>query len=197
MPQPAKVATPAMAFVGFAVQARVAPAGVVMVKVIDAVLVFTVLAPASWTVTTGWAAKATPPVELDGPVVKANVLAAPAVMVTLLLVAEVSSPSVAVSVYTPTLSIWHPVKVMTPATAALGFGVQTSVAPAGVVNAKVTKLVSVMTVLPPASWTATTGCVDRAVPLIPVELGEVVKASRLGTLTTTSPLDPLVAVQLL
>src|ERR1017187_7167199 len=98
MLQPAKVSTPATAAFGFVVQARVAPAGVVMVRVTDAPLVVTVLPPASWTATTGWLAKATPPVELDGLVVKANVLAAPAVMVTLPLVAEVSNPSVAVSV---------------------------------------------------------------------------------------------------
>jgi hypothetical protein len=157
MLQPTKVATPATAFVGFAEQARVAPAGVVMVKVTGAPLVVTVLPPASWTATTGWLTKATPPVEPEGLVMKANVLAAPAVMVTLSLMAEVTNPSVAVIVYVPTLSIRHPVKVTTPATAPFGFGVQASVAPAGVVNAKVTELVSVMTVLPLTSWTATTG----------------------------------------
>jgi hypothetical protein len=98
MPQPAKVATPAMAFVGFAVQARVAPAGVVMVKVIDAVLVVTALPPASWTVTTGWAAKATPPVELDGLVVNASLAAEPTVIVKLVLTALVSPLEAAVSV---------------------------------------------------------------------------------------------------
>jgi hypothetical protein len=39
--------------------------------------------------------------------------------------------------------------------------------------------------------------VGRAVPLAPVELGEVVKASWVGTLTVMLMLDPLVAVQLL
>jgi hypothetical protein len=48
---------PAEAFLGFAVQVRVAPAGVVMVRVIDAVLVVTVLPPASCTVTTGCVAR--------------------------------------------------------------------------------------------------------------------------------------------
>lgn len=57
--QPAKLSTPATAAFGFVVQVRVAPAGVVIVRVIDAVLVVTVLPPASWTVTAGWVAKAT------------------------------------------------------------------------------------------------------------------------------------------
>ena len=98
MLQPAKVATPATAALGFVVQAKVAPAGVVMVKVTDAVLAVTVLPPASWTATTGWVAKATPPVELDGLVVKASLVAAPTVMVKLALTALVSPLEAAVSV---------------------------------------------------------------------------------------------------
>ena len=59
-------------------QARVAPAGVVMVRVIDAVLVVTVLPPASWTVTAGWAAKLVlTAVELEGLVVKTSWAAGP------------------------------------------------------------------------------------------------------------------------
>ena len=98
MLQPAKVATPATAFLGFAVQARVAPAGVVMLRVTDAVLVVTVLPPASWTATTGWVAKAMPPVEPEGLVVKASLVAVPAVMVKLALTALVRPVAVAVSV---------------------------------------------------------------------------------------------------
>jgi hypothetical protein len=60
MLQPVKVSTPATAFLGFAVQVRVAPAGVVMVRVTEAVLVVTVLALASWMVTTGWVPKIFP-----------------------------------------------------------------------------------------------------------------------------------------
>jgi hypothetical protein len=37
--------------------------------------------------------------------------------------------------------------------------------------------------------------VGRAVALVPVELGEVVKARWVGTLTVMLMLDPLVAVQ--
>ena len=98
MLQPAKAATPATALKGFVGQARVAPAAVVMVKVIDAVLVVTVLPLASWTVTVGWVVKAMPPVELEGLVVKASLVAGPAVMVRLALTALVSPLEVAVSV---------------------------------------------------------------------------------------------------
>jgi len=77
--QPAKVATPATADVGFSVQVRVAPAGVVMLRVIGALLTPTGLPPASWTVTTGWVARAMPPVEPEGCVVKASLVAGPEV----------------------------------------------------------------------------------------------------------------------
>jgi len=93
--QPAKVATPELALVGFAVHVRVAP---VMLKVTEAVLVVTVLPAASWTVTTGWAAKAVAAVELEGLVVKASLLADPAVMVKLVLTAPVSPLEAAVRV---------------------------------------------------------------------------------------------------
>ena len=70
-----------------------------MVRVIDAVLVVTVLPPASWTVTTGCAAKATLCVVLaDGEVVKASLVAEPTVMVKLVLTALVRPLEAAVSV---------------------------------------------------------------------------------------------------
>jgi hypothetical protein len=47
MLQPAKVVTPELALLGFTVQVRVAPAGVVMVRATDAELVVTVFPPAS------------------------------------------------------------------------------------------------------------------------------------------------------
>ena len=76
--QAEKVSTPATAFLGFAVHVRVAPAGVVMVGVIEAVLVETLLPPASWTVTTGWLAKLVlTAVELDALVVKTSWAAGP------------------------------------------------------------------------------------------------------------------------
>ena len=95
----AKVSTPATAAFGFVVQARVAPAGVVMVKVTDAVLAVTVLPPASWTVTTGWAVKLVlTAVELDGLVVKASLVAGPTMIVKVALIALVSPLEAAVSV---------------------------------------------------------------------------------------------------
>jgi hypothetical protein len=61
-----------------------------MVRVTGALLVVTVLPAASYTVTTGWVPKAVPPVELDGLVVKASLVADPAVMLKLVLTALVS-----------------------------------------------------------------------------------------------------------
>ena len=74
--QPAKVATPATALLGFVVQMRVAPAGVVMVSMTDLVLVVFVFPPASWPVTPGWVAKALFAAVLRGGGVKASAAAA-------------------------------------------------------------------------------------------------------------------------
>src|SRR5450631_579564 len=98
MLQPAKVASPATAVLGFVVQARVAPAGVVMTRVTGAVLVVTVLPPASWTATTGWVPKAVPPVEPEGLVVTASLVAGPAPIVMLELTALLSPGADAVRV---------------------------------------------------------------------------------------------------
>src|SRR5450631_125755 len=98
MLQPANVATPEAAVTGLVVQVRVAPAAVVMVKVTGAELVVTVLAPASWTVTTGWVAKAVVLTAPDGLVVNASLVAGPTVMVKLVLTALVSPAAAAVSV---------------------------------------------------------------------------------------------------
>jgi hypothetical protein len=89
----------------------VAPAGVVIARVIDVVLVVTVMPPASWTVTTGWEAKATLCVVLaDGEVVKASLAAEPTVMVKLVLTALVRPLEAAVSVSFPVLRLMlHPV----------------------------------------------------------------------------------------
>jgi hypothetical protein len=68
-----------------------------------------------------------------------------------------------------------------------------------VVNATVTKLVSVVTVLPPASWTVTTGWAANTTKLVAVVLGWEVNTSLLAVmavLTVTLLLDVLVAVQL-
>src|SRR4051794_16575269 len=70
----------------------------------------------------------------------------------------------------------QPANVATPATAVTVLVVQASVAPAGVVIAERTSLVSVVTVLPAASWTVMTGCVANAAVLA-APLGWVVTAS--------------------
>ena len=53
MLQPEKALTPETAVTGFVPQERVAPAGVVIVRVTAAVLEVMVLPPASWMATTG------------------------------------------------------------------------------------------------------------------------------------------------
>ena len=79
----------------------------------------------------------------------------------------------------------QPANVAMPATAASGFAVHDNVPPAGVVNANVTGLVSVVTVLPPRSRTVTLGCVARATP--PVDpLGCCVNASCAAGPTATT-----------
>ena len=66
--------------------------------VIDAVLLATVLPPASCTVTTGCVPNAVPPVVLLGLVVKASFAAAPTVMLNVALVAPVRPVAEAVRV---------------------------------------------------------------------------------------------------
>src|SRR6476660_5990769 len=162
MLQPANVATPATAVFGLAVHASAAPAGVVIANVTALTSEAIVLPPASLTATTGWVANAIPPVEAPGCVVNATFAATPTVMTTGPLTAEVSTPSVAVSVYVPVRSMLQPANVATPATAAFGFAVHVNTAPAGVVIASVTELVLPTTVLPAASCTLTAGCVPNA-----------------------------------
>jgi hypothetical protein len=105
MEQPVKVAMPPTAFSGFAeVQVRAPPPGFepvpgVIARVTADVSPVTVLPKESSTETTGWVPKAVPPVAvLLGGVVKASWWAAPALMVNVLLAAEISVPSVAVRV---------------------------------------------------------------------------------------------------
>src|SRR3954447_8312421 len=59
----------------------------------------------------------------------------------------------------------QPAKVATPPTAVTGLAVQTRLAAVGVLIANVTELVSVVTLLPAASWTATAGCTAKAAVL--------------------------------
>src|SRR5437660_863919 len=101
MLHPAKVSTPATAaLVLDGVQLRAPlPGGLVpMARVMLAVELVTVLPPASCTVTTGWVPQATLRAPPPGWVVNASWLAAPTVMLNVLLVAEVSEPLVAVRV---------------------------------------------------------------------------------------------------
>jgi hypothetical protein len=97
--QPAKMATPADALLGFWVQVRTAPlAGGVITSVTEAAVVVTVLPPASRTVTRGWMANAMSTVESDGEAVNASWVAGPTVMVKLALEALVSPVEIAVKV---------------------------------------------------------------------------------------------------
>src|ERR1700720_2562630 len=98
MLQPLKVATPPEAALGLAVQARVAPAGVVMASNTPEVSVVTVLPAASCTVTTGCVANPTVLAAPTGWVVKASLAAGPAPMIRVELTDEISDPSVAVRV---------------------------------------------------------------------------------------------------
>src|SRR5665647_3362733 len=74
----------------------------------------------------------------------------------------------------------HPMNLAMPATAVVGLVAQVKVAPSGVVRARVTGLVSVVTVFPAASWMVTTGWRAHPVSLVAVGLGAVVKASLAG-----------------
>ena len=79
------------------------------------VSVVTVLPPASSNATTGCVAKAVPPAALTGWVVKAICAAGPSMTFNGSLVAVVSCPSVARSLYpVPTVLIAHPLNVKTP-----------------------------------------------------------------------------------
>src|ERR1700692_2885432 len=76
MLQPVNVAIPATADRGVVfVQLRSAPAGVVIVSVTELVSVATVAPEASCTVTSGWVAKAMPPVESLGCALNASFVA--------------------------------------------------------------------------------------------------------------------------
>ena len=94
-----------------------------------------------------------------------------------------------------------PANVATPATAAFGFAVHDSVAPAGVVRSSVTLLVSATIRCPFVSSTVTTGCAANALPPDAEALGCVVKASfaagpvmsKLGLTAVVS--EPSVAVR--
>jgi len=140
--KPLNVATPLTALT-VAVPAKV-PA--LTATVTDAVESVTVFPNASWTVTTGCDANATPAtVDADGWVVNANFDAVAKVMSNVLDVAEVREPDAADNVRpVPTVSTFKPAKVATPLTAF------TVAVPANVPELRVSEIESLVveTVLP-------------------------------------------------
>ena len=95
---PANVATPATAALGLVAHVRAAPPGLVSARATGVEAVVTVFPSASRRVTTGWVAKAVPPVELEGLVLKASLSVVTAEMTKLALTAEMSPVAVAVTV---------------------------------------------------------------------------------------------------
>ena len=174
MAQPAKVATPAVAVTGLVVQASV-PDPVATAKVIGADAVVTTVLPEFSILTTGCALKTTPLLVVPGVVVNTSfkvpvmekvpeVAGARPVLVALRL-----KPVPAVPV------ISHPAKVATPDTAVTGFVVQFSV-PVPEAMDRETEADEVVTTLPLASSTCTTGWALNVTPLA-VLPGVVVKTS--------------------
>jgi len=165
----AKVAMPSLAFT-VVVPASVAPLGFVpRVSVTGSVLFDTVFPKASSIATAtpgaiGWARSA----KLGGWPVKPSFAAPAGVMVNVALVAVVSEPEEATSVYPlPALSIDRPGKLATPFTVLTVF-VPESVPPLGFVAiATVTPYVGLGTALPKASSIATAIAGVSASPAVP------------------------------
>jgi hypothetical protein len=153
------------------------PGFVPIATVTEAAPLVTVFPPASCTVTTGCGLNSALTTTPTGFVVNASFEAAPTEMLKVLLVASVKPLLDAVSVYpVPLLSIDSPLNVATPLTA-LAVAVPLNVPLLGFVPiATVIEAVLLVTVLPPASCTVTTGCVPKSVPPV-VSLGLVVNAS--------------------
>ncbi len=87
----------------------------------------------------------------------------------------------------------HPVNVATPLSVGSGLAlVQFRSAPAGVVIVNVTEELSLVTVLPPWSCTATIGCNGKGVFVVEA-FGEVVKVSFAGGPTVISKESPVAA----
>jgi hypothetical protein len=140
----------------------------------DAVLVRTTLPPASSTLTAGEGVIEAPAAVVLGWTVKATLAAVPAETVIEVLVADVSPVAAAVNVYVPVRLRLQPANVATPDEAASGFVVQLSV-PGPLATDRVTEAELVVTTLLFASSMETTGCCEKAVPPVAVELGSVVK----------------------
>jgi hypothetical protein len=121
---------------------------------------------------------------------RTRVTAEPGLTVKLPLVAGSSDPSVAVIVYVPALVIKQPAKLTTPEFSVPEQFDSPDVPPE--VMASLTVDESVVTTLPPASSTVTTGWILKAVPAAVGLLGDVVKASCVAAPTDTV-MPPLVA----
>ncbi len=168
-------ATPLLAATGLVHPENTAPpvpvAGLIP-KVTLLPSVVTVLPPASSTATTGWVVNAVPPAAPDGGVVNPSFAAEPTLMVKVVL-STVSVPSLACSLYAvpDALSIAQPVKPATPDDCVSGLPSQVR-APAGSpvppLMLSVIERCSVVTTLLLVSSIATAGCVDSAVPPVPL-----------------------------
>ena len=178
--QPAKVATPPLAVTGLAVQVSAPLPGFVPIASVIEAVDETVLPKASCTATTGCVAKATALVVLaDGLIVNPSLDAAAAVIVNAGdVVADVRPDAAAVkTLLLPVRSMFRPLpeKSATPFTAFID--VVPPKVPVPVVSVRVIEFVAPVTVLPPASWTVTTGCVAKATPATVLADGCVVNAS--------------------
>ena len=130
------------------------------------------LPPASATTTTGWTAHAVPPVPPPGSVSKTRRAAGPVSTLNGGLTASEAPPpaSVAVTSYeVPARSMVQPVKAARPDTLVRVVPpLHANVPPASLrVSVSVITRPLVVTVLPPASWSATTGCVAQGRPPVP------------------------------
>src|ERR1700735_1645042 len=159
MEQPLKLAVPAVVV---AEQPESAPGPEWTVKAMVLVAVATVLFPASWMMTAGCVTKGLPPMALLGCVANVICVGNPALTLKGALVALVSCPSVAESLYPfPTVLIAQPLNEKTPLLSPVDVHVDSVPAPpvVGVPGAvpMVTAEGSVGTGSPTASSTVTTG----------------------------------------
>ena len=173
MAHPAKVATPDEAVSGLVEQASAPDEGVSEIMAEEEV---TTLPLASSTLTTGWALKATPFVELPGDAVKTSWVAAPALMVKLVEFPMVKPVLAAERVKGPAMPVMaQPANVATPDEVVTGFVVQATV-PDPLATDRVIGAKAVVTTALLEFSIATTGCALNATPLLVVP-GDVVKIS--------------------
>ncbi len=182
---PAKVATPPVAVSGFELQASV-PDPELTARLMELVAPVTTSPEESSTQTTGWVGKAEPLLDAVGETPKTSCVAPPAT-VNDVLVPGVSAceVSVAVRLKTPCVPsvMVQPVNVATPLRVVAERVVpprrpplQLRVPFPELMASVMVSLWLLVTTLPPASSTATTGCVPNAMP--PVDApGDVVKAT--------------------